>query len=401
MGLTKAFTGSVGGVLADQWRDYFYCDSLDANTLVARGTKRVSERSANTKSDPNIITNGSIIVVNEGQCMLIVEQGAVVEVCAEPGEFVFDASSEPSVFAGDLGEGIANSFATACRRFGFGGDTGRDQRVYFFNTKEIFGNKYGTAQPVPFRVIDANIGLDVDIAVRCNGEYSYRIVNPLLFYRNVCGNVPGSYVRKSLDGQLKSELLAALQPAFARISAQGVRYSAVPGYVSELMRILNEELSAQWREYRGIEIVRLGMNSITASEQDERMIKDLQRMAVMRDSSLASASLVAAQGEAMRLAAANENGALAGFMGLGLANIAGAASTQGLQGFTRSTSQPEPVVSPWNCSCGCSNTTNFCANCGRPRPDNNTTWQCGCGAVNSSGFCPHCGTPRPRCQGLG
>ena len=194
MGLLKAGTGAVGGVLADQWREFFYCDSLDANVLAAKGQKRTSAhgRSSNTKGEDNIISDGSIVAVNEGQCMIIVEQGAVVEVCAEPGEFVFESSSEPSVFAGNLGDSIRRSFETLGRRFTFGGDTGRDQRIYFFNTKEIVGNKYGTASPVPFRVVERNIGLDVDIAVRCNGEYSYRLVDPLLFYKNVCGNIQGN-----------------------------------------------------------------------------------------------------------------------------------------------------------------------------------------------------------------
>ena len=169
MGLLKAGAGALGGVLADQWRDYFYCDALDAGVLAAKGKKRTSRRSSNTKADENIISNGSILAVNEGQCMLIVEQGKIVEVCAEAGEFLYDSGTEPSVFYGGLGKGLLNSFATLGKRFGFGGDTAMDQRVYYFNTKEIVGNKYGTTNPIPFRVVDRNIGLDVDIAIRCNG----------------------------------------------------------------------------------------------------------------------------------------------------------------------------------------------------------------------------------------
>jgi membrane protease subunit (stomatin/prohibitin family) len=243
--------GAVGGVLADSWREYFYCNSLDANTLVAKGHKRTSAqgRSSNTLGEDNIISDGSVIAVNEGQYMIIVEQGAVVEACGEPGEFVFDSSTEPSLFfdeGGSLGERIRASFERVGTRFSFGGDTGKDQRVYFFNAKEIVGNKYGTAAPVPFRVVDNNIGLDVDISVRCNGEYSYRIVDPLMFYKNVCGNVEQPYTRDKIDSQLKIELLTALQPAFARISAMGVRYSAVPAHTKELAQALNEELSQSW-----------------------------------------------------------------------------------------------------------------------------------------------------------
>ena len=314
MGLLRAGMGAVGGVLADSWREYFYCDSLDANTLVVKGRKRVSAqgRSSNTRGEDNIISNGSVIAVNEGQYMIIVEQGAVVEACGEPGEFVFDSSTEPSLFFGEgssLGERIRASFERVGTRFSFGGDTGKDQRVYFFNAKEIVGNKYGTAAPVPFRVVDNNIGLDVDISVRCNGEYSYRIVDPLMFYKNVSGNVEQPYTRDKIDSQLKSELLTALQPAFARISAMGVRYSAVPAHTKELAQALNEELSESWGQMRGIEVAAFGVNSIVASPEDEAMIKELQRAAVMRDPTMAAANLAASQADAMRMAASNSAGA--------------------------------------------------------------------------------------------
>ena len=321
MGLLKAGIGAAGGVLADSWREFFYCSSLDAQTLVAKGEKRTSERSSNVHGEENIISDGSIIAVNEGQFMIIVEQGAIVEACGEPGEFVFDSSTEPCLFfgeSGSLGERLRQTFERFGTRFTLGGDTGKDQRVYFFNTKEIVDNKYGTASPVPFRVVDANIGLDVDISVRCNGSYSYRIVNPLLFYKNVCGNVDEPYRREQIDGQLKSELLTALQPAFARISAMGVRYSAVPAHTKELAQALNEELSDTWSDLRGIEVASFGVNTIAASPEDEDMIKQLQKAAVMRDPTMAAANLAAAQSDAMRAAASNEAGAAVGFMGMGM-----------------------------------------------------------------------------------
>ena len=289
MGLLKAGIGAAGGVLADSWREYFYCDALDANTLVAKGQKRTSDkgRSSNTRGESNIISDGSIIAVNEGQFMIIVEQGAIVEACGEAGEFVFDKSTEPSLFFGEasLGDRLMASFERVGTRFTFGGDTGKDQRVYFFNTKEIMGNKYGTASPVPFRVVDNNIGLDVDISVRCNGEYSYKIVDPLMFYKNVCGNVEEPYTRDKIDSQLKSELLTALQPAFAKISAMGVRYSAVPAHTTDVAKALNEVLSQEWTDLRGIQVASFGVNSIAASPEDEAMIKELQKAAVMRDPS--------------------------------------------------------------------------------------------------------------------
>lgn len=320
MGLLKAGVGAAGGVLADQWREYFYCEALDADTLVAKGEKRVGKRGSNTKGENNVISDGSIVAVADGQCMMIVENGAVVDVCAEPGEFVYDTGTEPSVFSGKLGDMVKKSFEQVGRRFTFGGDAGKDQRIYYFNTKEIVGNKYGTASPVPFRVVDEKIGLDVDITVRCNGEYSYKLVDPLMFYKNVCGNVESAYTRDLIDSQLKSELLTALQPAFARISEMGIRYSAVPAHTRELADALNEELSHEWKERRGIEIAAFGVNTISAPEDQEQMIRDLQKAAVMANPAMAAANIASVQSDAMRTAAANPAGAAMGFMGMGMAS---------------------------------------------------------------------------------
>ena len=311
MGLIKAALGSVGGVLADQWKEYFYCDALDSNTLVVRGLKRTSGRSGNKGSD-NIITSGSVIAVADGQCMIIVDQGKIAELCAEPGEFVYDASTEPSIFCGSLGEGVSTVFRQIGKRFTFGGEVPKDQRVYYFNTKEIVGNKYGTPSPVPFRVVDPRAGIDIDIGIRCFGEYSYRICNPILFYTNVCGNVTEPYTRDKLDNQLKTELLTALQPAFAKISAQGIRYSSLPGHTTEIADALNDVLSNKWRDLRGLEIVAFGVSSVKANEDDEQMIKELQRNAAFRDPNMAAAHLVGAQAAAMQGAANNANGAAMG-----------------------------------------------------------------------------------------
>ena len=402
MGLIKAALGSVGGVLADQWKEFFYCDSLSADTLATKGQKRTSKRSSNTKGEDNIISNGSIIAVNDGQCMMIIEQGKIVEVCAEPGEFTYDQSSEPSIFTGGLGEGIKNTFKTIGKRFTFGGDTGKDQRVYYFNTKEIMGNKYGTVNPVPFRVVDNNIGLDIDISVRCNGEYSYKVLDPLLFYTNVCGNVSQDYRRDQIDSQLKAELLTALQPAFARLSEMGIRYSALPGHTLEMADVLNEVLSAKWRQTRGIAVASFGINSVTASKEDEDMIKQLQKSAVMRDPTMAAAALAGSQADAMRAAASNTAGAMTGFMGFGMAAQAGGMNASDLYAMGR---QNKPAAAPapapaapaadeWACSCGAKNTGRFCSECGQPKPQDNG-WRCSCGAVNKGKFCSECGKSRP------
>lgn len=398
MGLIKAMGGSTRGVLADSWRDFFYCESLDASTLASKGQKKTGnpDRSSNAKGDENVISNGSIVAINDGQCMIIVESGAVVDLCAEPGEYLYETSSEPSVFYGPLGANVKSTFKEMQRRIGFGGSPGKDQRVYYFNIKEIVGNKYGTPNPVPFRVVDANIGLDIDIAVRCNDEYSYRIDNPLLFYRNVCGNVETTYTKDQLDSQLKSELLTALQPAFSRISAAGVRYSNVPAHTRELAALLNEELTDTWRSLRGMSVVSFGMNSIRASEEDELVIKRLQSAAVMRDPNMAAANLVAAQSDAMRIAAGNANGAANGFIGLGLANMTGGTDagrlfTDAATSFHHSGSFNQQN---WTCSCGVKNSGNFCQNCGKERCSD-SAWTCpSCGTSSAGNYCSQCGKAR-------
>ncbi len=437
MGLIKAAVGSAKGVLADSWKEMIYCDAIPADVLVVKGQKRVSGRSSNRYGDDNIITNGSRVVVNEGQAMIIVDQGAIVDFCGDAGEYTYDVSSEPSFNFGNFGQSMAETFKQIGGRFEFGGDTGHDQRVYYFNTKEIIGNKYGTANPVPFRVVDQNIGLDVDISVRCNGEYSYKIVNPLLFYKNVCGNVEQPYSRSEIDSQLKSELLTALQPAFAKISAMGVRYSAVPAHTQELADALNDELDSKWRDLRGIEVASFGVNSITASPEDEQMIKNLQRTATMRNADMRQAVIADATAEAMKTAAGNEGGAMNGFFGMNMAGMAGGtamanqpaqagaypnqyavAQGGGFAGgattwtcpkcghentgkFCNECGTPKPAPAPaageWTCpKCGKKNTGKFCGDCGTPKPAEPATWTCPkCGHENEGKFCNECGTPRP------
>ena len=406
MGLIKAGIGALGGVLADQWKEFFYCEALDMDTLVVKGQKRTSKRSSNTKGSDNIISNGSGIAVADGQCMMIVEQGKVVEVCAEPGQFTYDTSTEPSIFAGKLGNSILETFKTIGKRFAYGGDTGKDQRVYYFNTKELIDNKFGTPTPVPFRVVDHNIGLDTDISIRCFGEFSYRICDPMLFYKNVCGNVSENYTRDNLDGQMKTELLTALGPAFAKISEKGIRYSALPGHTFEIAEALNEVLTPKWRNLRGVEIVSFGVSNVNASPEDEAMIKDLQRSAVYRNANMAAAKMVDAQAEAMKAAAGNPNGAMMGFMGMGMAQQAAPAAT-GWKCSCGATAtgkfcpecgakKPEPKpVNGWKCSCGAIATGKFCPECGSPKPADDGSWTCSCGQKNTGKFCPNCGSKKP------
>ncbi len=392
MGLIKAAIGSAGGILADQWREYFYCDSMSSDVLMTRGVKRTGKRSSNTKGSDNIITNGSVIAVNEGQAMMIVDQGRIVEFTAEPGAFTWNASTEGSIFYGGLGKGLKDSWENLKQRFTFGADTGHDQRVYFVNTKEILGNKYGTPTPVPFRVVDSNIGLDLLVSLRCNGEYTYRIADPMLFYKTLAANVSGDYTRDMLDSQLKSQFLTCLQPAFARISELGIRYTALPGHTLELSEAMDDALTAKWSGARGIQIVSVSVNSVSASPEDEAAIKELQRTAVFRDPTLGAAHMVQAQAAAMKAAAANENGAMMGFMGMNMAQNAGGLNANALYQMGQ---QQKPVqkADSWKCACGTENTGKFCVECGFPRPA--AGWTCVCGHVNKGKFCSECGAKKP------
>ena len=413
MGLIKALAGATGGILADQWKEFFRCEAIPADVLVMKGQKVSGKRSSNTKGTDNIITTGSVILVADGQCMMIVDQGQIVEFAAEPGEYTYDASTEPTIFCGNLGEGLKQSFQQLGKRFTFGGEPPKDQRIYYFNTKELMGNKYGTPSPVPFRVVDNNIGLDIEISIRCFGEFSYRICDPMLFYKNVCGNVTENYTRDNLDGQMRTELLTALGPAFAKISAKGIRYSALPGHTFEIAEALNEVLSSKWRNLRGLEIVSFGVSNVNASEEDEAMIKELQKTAVFRNANMAGAYMVGAQGEAMKAAAANPNGAMMGFMGMGMAQAAGGVNAAQLfQMGQQQTAQQQAqqlidaqakamanaaATNSWKCACGATATGKFCPECGakKPEPKPVNGWKCSCGAMATGKFCPECGSPKP------
>ena len=399
MGLIKAAVGATGGVLADQWKEFFYCDSMDKSVMVVKGQKQVSGRSSNTKGSNNIISNGSGIAVADGQCMIIVEQGKIVEVCAEPGQFTYDTSSEPSIFTGSLGEGIVNTFKQIGKRFTFGG-----------NTKELVDNKFGTPNPIPFRVVDSKIGLDLDVSIRCSGVYSYKIVDPLLFYTNVCGNVEKEYLREEIESQLKTEFVSALQPSFAKLSDMELRPNQIVSHNTELENALNEILSEKWGQLRGLKVISIALGSVTLPEEDAEMIKQAQRTAIMKDPTMAAATLVGAQADAMKAAASNEAGAMTGFMGFGMAaNAGGINNAQNLfamgqeQQAARQEQQAQqtpqaqeatPNMTKWICPNGHEASGKFCPECGSPKPVDNS-WSCSCGTTNSGKFCSNCGSPKP------
>ena len=408
MGLIKAILGATGGVLADQWKEFFYCDAIGNDTLVVKGQKKTSRRSSNTRGEENIISNGSGIAVADGQAMIIVEQGKIVEFCAEPGEFTWDSSTEPSIFTGSLGESIKQTFAQIGKRFTYGGDTGKDQRVYYFNTKEIVNNLFGTATPIMFRVVDSRIGMDVDVNIRCSGTYTYKIADPMLFYANVCGNVSSDYEKSEIATTLKQEFVSALQPAFGKLSELELRPNQIPNHTPDLEKAMNEILTEKWGELRGLKVVSIAVSNLSLPEEDQEMIKQAQKNAMFRDPTMAAATLVGAQADAMKAAASNPNGAMTGFMGMGMAQGVGGANAQNLfamgqqQAQTQSQAQQtQPQAAPagaWKCSCGATVTGNFCPECGAKKPEAKPAngWVCPkCGKTVTGNFCPDCGEKKP------
>lgn len=401
MGLIKStFTAAqsaVSSTLADQWKEYFAVNAMDKDILVCRGQKVVNGKSANDSSN-NVISDGSGISVADGQCCIIVEQGKIIEFCAEPGVFTYSNETAPSVFTGNLGESVMNSFRTIGARFTMGGGTtGADQRVYYFNLKEILENRYGTATPIPFRVVGRNNSFDIDTSVKCNGQYSYRIVDPILFYTNVCGNISHQYRRSEIDSSLKSELLTALQPALGQISAKGIRYSDLPAHAMEIADSLNEILSKSWTETRGIRIVAFGINSVSIPQEDADQIRQLQ---LYETPNLAAANLAAAQAEAMKTAAGNSGGSLHGFMGMNMTGAMGGMNATSLfqqQPVPQAPIQqaPSPQGDLWACGCGIQNSGKFCNNCGKGKPQPAGGWTCACQTVNTSRFCSECGSAQP------
>jgi len=392
MGLIKALMGAAGGVMADQWLEFFVCESLDADVLAAKGQKRTGKKGQNTKGEDNIISNGSGIVVNKGQAAVIIDNGKIAELCAEEGHYTYDQSSEPSIFYGGLGQGIIGALKSMGDRFKYGGSPGKDQRIYYFNTKEIMGNKYGTPAPIPYLIVDPDIKLKLTISLRANGEYSYRICNPAFFYANVCGNVDGVYTRDKIDSQLKSEIITVLGPCLGKLGTG--EYHEISFQTEKLAELLNEALSAKWRDGRGMEIVNFGI-TCTATPEDEQRIKQLQASAVMRDPTMAAASLVAAQSDAMRTAAGNTGGAMAGFMGMNMAGAAGGMNPGNLFAMGQQQQQQQQAAPGWACPCGhAGNTGKFCAECGKPQPS--AGWVCPCGHAGNTGkFCAECGKPQP------
>lgn len=412
MGLIKAALAAGSSTLADQWLDYIYCERMEDNVLMRKGTAK--KGGSNTKGTENIITNGSKIVVGEDQFLIVVSDGKIVDFTAEAGYYTFDQGTEPSMFYGGFGKGLIESFKKFGERFTTGGIAPHDQRVYFVNTRHIKGNKFGTSTPIPFR--DSEFGMTVDI--RCYGEYVMQVTDPLAFYHTYGGNIEEDYV---IDDNFKDTFLAdflqALQPALAKVAMQKISYDMLPGAVTEISAAVKECLDSTWGS-QGINVIRVSIASATPTDESADAIKAAQgdRLYAMNPA-MQGARANAAASEAIKTAAGNEGGAMNGFVGMGMINQGGAMFGANMSSQSQAQNQmtemnvvgggvKEPSenneqnsnesIDEVKCpNCGAMITKNFCTECGAKRPEipaEKFCTNCGNKVDSSAKFCMNCGS---------
>ncbi|MCL2503517.1 MAG: SPFH domain-containing protein [Coriobacteriia bacterium] len=344
--------------------------------------------------------------------MLVIENGKVADFCAEPGQYVYNNTIAPSLFGGGLKD-LTGSFMEVGKRFAAGGAPTDQQKVYYINIKEIIGNKIGWGN-IPFRDSE----FQMTVRVQGFGQYSFKITNPLLFYTNIAGNTTGEYKRDDLAGQMKAEVISALQPALGRIAQQQIAYDMLINYPREIGAALNAEMSAEWSERRGIEIVSMAMESVTVDEQSQKKIEQLQEARALSNPMMAAGRIAAGQATAMENAASNPGGSVGAFMGMGMAQGAGGMDAANLfQMGAQQQQQQQQQVPPapqapappapaqgsadsWQCACGVLSTGKFCQECGekRPEPVSSDSWVCSCGASSTGKFCMECGAKRAEAE---
>lgn len=389
MGLLKAMSAAGSSTLKDQWLEFVVLDDVDHDVLVKRG--RIKRSGRNNGTD-GVLTNGSRIVVPEGFAMMVIDQGKITEFCAEAGEYTYDSGTESSIFYGGLGKGIIESFRQFGDRFKFAGDVPKDTRVYYVNIKNINGNKFGTAQPIPF---DDPKYQTIDI--RFYGMYSMKVANPVVLIQRLIGANKADLVKISdFIPQLKAEFLTSLITAMTRLAYEkNISYNRLPMFQEDLSTYMNDKLDDSWKELYGFEIVNVAVESISVDENTRKRIEKFDDMYFAE--AHGRGVMVDATADAMKLAAQNEGGNAGLFMGMGVGGMMSGATQAGSQmafnnnnamfGTMRSNNQ-----STWKCNCGCENTGNFCGNCGNKRPEG--PWTCECGTTNSGKFCGNCGKPK-------
>ena len=400
MGIIRAAIQTVTGSLSDQWQEIVEPEGMGEQTVFTKGVVKKS----GGKGTKDVISNGSVIHVYDNQFMILVDGGKIVDYTAEPGYFIVDNSSSPSLFNGEWGESLKEAF----NRFKFGGATPMSQQVFYINTQEIKGIKFGTRNPINY----FDNFYNAELFLRAHGTYSIRITNPLLFYAEA---IPRNAVRVQIDdinSQYLAEFLEALQTSINQMSADGVRISYVASKSTELSRYMASTLDESWKNLRGMEIVSVALASISYDEESQKLINMRNQGAMMSDPTIREGYMQSAIARGLEAAGSNANGAAAGYMGMvfgmqAAGSVMGSASAVNLQQMQMNqaaaaqpqASAPQPQAAPaqagesWTCGCGAVNTGKFCQECGSARPQIGP-WTCSCGTVNTGKFCAECGKPR-------
>ncbi|HFI0113797.1 TPA: SPFH domain-containing protein [Streptococcus suis] len=324
MGLIKATMDSVSGVFGDQWKEYFYCDSLPSTVLIKKGL------STGTTHEDNIIANGSIIAVNHGQCALIIEDGEIIDIVSEPGQFIWDSSTSPCIFTGNLKDSVRESFREVYKRVQFHGTTAKDQRIYFINLKLIENNLFGTQSPIAFRFVDISINADFDLHIQCRGRFSYQIIDPIKFYSNIAGNVEDVYHSNDIFEQLRAEFMNSFGISLSSISSIGMRPSELLKYTNVIVNEMNSNMRESWANLRGIKLISIAFESINLPDEEQKMLTNLQEKRAYSAHDVALGHFNQARGDALKMAASNENGNILAFAGIDIAMNRGQELTHSL-----------------------------------------------------------------------
>ncbi len=403
MGIIKAVASAVGGALADQWLEVIEADNMSDQTVFTRGV--AVRKGQNTKGTDNTVSNGSVIHVYPNQFMMLVDGGKVVDYTAEEGYYTVNNSSLPSLFNGQFGDTLKESFS----RIKYGGVTPTSQKVYYVNLQEIKGIKFGTRNPINY----FDTFYNSELFLRAHGTYSIKITDPLLFYAEVIPKNDDRVEISEINEQYLDEFLEALQSSINQMSADGTRISFVSSKARELGKYMADTLDDEWKKMRGMEIQSVGLASVSYDEESQKLINMRNQGAMLSDPSVREGYVQGAVARGMEAAGSNANGAMAGFMGMGMGMNAGggfmgAASASNMQQMQMQ-QNAQPVMRPagqaagaagsWTCSCGAVNTGKFCSECGKPAPAPAGTWTCSCGAVNTGKFCSECGKPAPAPSG--
>lgn len=398
MGIIKATMSAIGGGFADQWLEVLEADDMGDNTLFTKGVKvrKNDKRNSNKKGTEDYISNGSVIHVYPNQFMMLVDGGKIVDFTAEEGYYKVDNAAAPSLFAGGFGASIKESFS----RVKFGGVPSTSQKAYFINLQEIKGIKFGTRNSISY----FDSFYNAELFLRAHGTYSIKVTDPIKFYTEVIPKNADRVDISAINEQYLNEFLEALGAAINSMSADGIRVSYVVSKSRELSRYMQNELDADWKELRGMEVLSVGLGGLSYDEKSREMIDMRNQGAMLGDASIREGYVQGAVARGMEAAGSNPNGAAQAFMGMGMGmnaggGFVGAASASNQAQMERDAAKaPAASANSWTCSCGQVNTGKFCSECGSPKPAPSGSWTCACGAVCTGKFCPECGSPRPAAE---